>query len=97
MPLPAGVFARNCSMASRPPAEAPMPTMGNSSAAPFALRRAAGAVLGVLAALAGLVTALGALGTLATARVLSAGVARLAFRGPAGDLVITDPILNIGS
>ena len=30
MPLPSGTCLRNCSSASSPPAEAPMPTMGNA-------------------------------------------------------------------
>jgi len=33
MPLPAGTCPRNCSKASSPPAEAPMPTMGNDTPA----------------------------------------------------------------
>ena len=33
MPLGEGTFFKNCSMASSPPADAPMPTMGNAPAA----------------------------------------------------------------
>jgi hypothetical protein len=33
MPLPGGTRARNCSKASSPPADAPMPTMGNAALA----------------------------------------------------------------
>jgi hypothetical protein len=33
IPLPAGTCRRNCSMASSPPAEAPIPTIGNETPA----------------------------------------------------------------
>src|ERR1700722_5376357 len=40
MPLPAGTFFKNCSSASSPPAEAPIPTIGNAvfTRAPAAFR-----------------------------------------------------------
>src|SRR5512140_3433811 len=54
MPLDAGTCVRNCSKASSPPAEAPMPTMGNDTLAGEAGVVSPAALAGVLGRRSGL-------------------------------------------